>query len=149
MINLKNIKKYIKKMQMLQWIENMLRTFYIKYLLIFLKKKIWIEQIEVPPIGFDKIVLKHDIDILQIDTEGYDYEILKLVFATGIYPIVINMEYNSSQKELLETLHNYNYSFVEHNGDLLATKKDIIKLSPWAFKFNILAKKIIRRLVAK
>ena len=54
-----------------------------------------LESIEVQGLTFGSLLKKHNltrIDILQIDTEGFDYEIIKMIDFQTIQPTVINFE---------------------------------------------------------
>lgn len=54
-----------------------------------------IEEMEVPAMILSQLFEKHQItslDFLQIDTEGHDYEILKMLPATGVKPTAIHFE---------------------------------------------------------
>jgi FkbM family methyltransferase len=55
----------------------------------------FIEPIQVPGITLQTLLRKHDlqrVDWLQVDTEGFDFEILKMLFETPFRPIVISFE---------------------------------------------------------
>ena len=66
------------------------------------------------------------IDLLQIDTEGYDYEILKMVFSTKIRPHIINFEFvhltPSDQNQSLSLLAKNGYKFINAEKDTLAVR---------------------------
>lgn len=54
-----------------------------------------IEAIDVPAMTLGQLFEKHQItslDFLQIDTEGHDYEILKMLPSTGVKPTAIHFE---------------------------------------------------------
>lgn len=54
-------------------------------------------RINVHSVTFMELIRKHaitHIDLLQIDTEGYDYEIIKLVDFCALKPFIIHFEYN-------------------------------------------------------
>ena len=71
----------------------------------------------------DKYRLTH-IDLLQIDTEGYDYEILKMVSCTEIHPYIINFEFihltPSDHNQSLSLLAKNGYKFIHSKKDTLA-----------------------------
>ena len=71
----------------------------------------------------DKYEIDH-IDILQIDTEGYDYKILKQIFSNHIFPSIIKAEMPSYSQALCNQL----IELVTHNGYgiLSAGEEDII-----------------------
>lgn len=71
---------------------------------------------EVSCITFDGLIRKHrvkDITYLQIDTEGYDYRIVRSIDLDRIRPDMIRYEYinlsDKEQSELLERLHDAGY----------------------------------------
>jgi FkbM family methyltransferase len=54
-----------------------------------------IEELKVPTLSFDSLLAKHgvtDFDFLQIDTEGFDYEIIRMLEASSARPAVIHFE---------------------------------------------------------
>lgn len=55
-----------------------------------------VEEITVPSITFSTLLEKYglrDVDLLQIDTEGFDYEILKMIDFRTFRPAIINFEH--------------------------------------------------------
>jgi len=55
----------------------------------------YIEPIQVPTLSLQTLLAKHrvdHVDLLQVDTEGFDYEILKMLWATPLRPPIINFE---------------------------------------------------------
>jgi FkbM family methyltransferase len=55
----------------------------------------YIEALRVPTLSLETLVARHKIDhidLLQVDTEGFDYEILKMLWATSLRPPIINFE---------------------------------------------------------
>ena len=72
------------------------------------------------------------IDLLQIDTEGYDFRILKQLDFSRYRPFVINMEFallpDNEKSECLSLLsaHGYN-TMMSSQNDLVATVWDIEK----------------------
>jgi FkbM family methyltransferase len=62
--------------------------------------------------------------ILQIDTEGYDWKILKIFFSQGHFPLVVNFEnFHLSKTERIESrslMSKYGYSFIEYGFDTCA-----------------------------
>lgn len=81
------------------------------------------------------VIEKHNptqIDVLQIDTEGYDYKIFRQ-FDLGKYaPAIINMEFvNLSLEErtaLQDTLLAHGYLFMKYDLDLFAIKSELVFL---------------------
>lgn len=72
------------------------------------------------------------IDLLQIDTEGYDYEIIKMIDFNKIAPSIISFEHGfsagimSKEKlfEIQELLISYNYNIVMLQNDCIAYKEN-------------------------
>jgi FkbM family methyltransferase len=87
-----------------------------------------IQVCEVPAVTMKSVLQKHDIralDLLQIDTEGYDYEVLKLVLECGLRPRIVNYEHchlipktrQAAQRQLVDL----GYRFIEVGKDTVAT----------------------------
>lgn len=70
------------------------------------------------------------IDVLQIDTEGYDYKILKQFDFARYKPLVINVELvnlDSPEKQALyDLLASQDYVFYPNEFDLFAVRRDIL-----------------------
>jgi FkbM family methyltransferase len=66
-----------------------------------------------------------EFDVLQLDTEGYDANILRQLDFARYRPLIINMEWQwlteKEQAEVTALLHRNNYSLYPSGGDLLAT----------------------------
>jgi FkbM family methyltransferase len=68
------------------------------------------------------------IDLLQIDTEGYDFEIIKTIDFTRVKPTIISFEHGMAQgiqtpqhfKEIFDILHNEGYNFIVLENDAIA-----------------------------
>lgn len=87
----------------------------------------FIEEITVPTMSMNDLFAKHsieNIDLLQIDTEGYDFEIIKMLFKTQLRPFIINYEHEhlSSKKHIAckRLLIENNYNFITYGRDILA-----------------------------
>ena len=55
-----------------------------------------IEKISVPSLSLKSLLAKHGVvrlDVLQVDTEGYDFEIIKTIDFEGVCPQIINYEH--------------------------------------------------------
>ncbi|MCM2372210.1 FkbM family methyltransferase [Aporhodopirellula aestuarii] len=67
------------------------------------------------------------VDLLQIDAEGYDYEIIKTIDFTRLTPKILRFEYrhlsNDDVDECLEMLSQYGYRFIVEELDLIAIRK--------------------------
>ena len=86
-----------------------------------------IRECEVEAVTMQSLLAKHDIrqlDLLQVDTEGYDHEILKFALACGLRPAIINYEHchlmpkvrHAAQRQLVDL----GYRFLEVGKDTLA-----------------------------
>lgn len=92
--------------------------------------KEYLEEIEVPTLTLRTLFRKYRIQkvsLLQIDTEGYDYEILKMAFATQVYPEIINFEYIhlswEDRMKSKEMLIEEGYRFMDIGRDTLAVRE--------------------------
>ena len=92
--------------------------------------KKYTEAIEVDSIRFmdllDEFEIK-DLDLLQIDAEGFDFEIIKQIDFDKIVPKIIHFEFNSltetEKKECKKLLENNGYKFSFYSKmDALAIK---------------------------
>jgi FkbM family methyltransferase len=83
-----------------------------------------IEVLRVKTLTIDTLLKKHGIftiDLLQVDTEGFDGEILRMVLARGITPAIINYEHRhlsfkeqDAVRDLLE-LKGYRFHFSRYD----------------------------------
>lgn len=68
------------------------------------------------------------IDILMIDTEGYDFEIIKMVVNVSLMPLVIIFEHTHFSEDDKKScdlfLKSHNYEFVKINANTVAVKMD-------------------------
>ncbi len=66
------------------------------------------------------------IDMIQVDCEGYDYEIIKMIDFNKFSPSIINFESNylsyKERKECEGILENRGYKWFRHRGDTCAYK---------------------------
>ncbi|WP_428231311.1 FkbM family methyltransferase [Flavobacterium sp.] len=94
-----------------------------------------VEEI-VKCISFNKLIDKYSIkkiDLLQIDTEGYDFEIIKMIDFNQIAPRIISFEHGMRQGitnmaqfvECQNLLFENNYNLIILDNDAIAFKKDI------------------------
>jgi FkbM family methyltransferase len=81
---------------------------------------------------FEKYAVKH-VDVLQIDAEGFDYEVIKLYDLTQNKPEVLVFEVdhlsNTEFKEVEEHLHSNSYKFVKIGRDVVAVNHNASKAS--------------------
>jgi len=86
-----------------------------------------IEQVSVLSLTFASLIEKYqikDLSLLQIDTEGFDYEIIKMAFASSCFPQIIHFEHlHLSPKDrsaCWQTLTDRGYAFSEIGYNTLA-----------------------------
>ncbi len=84
----------------------------------------YIKKIEIDTITFQNMLRKHSIDhldLLQIDTEGYDAEILKMFPFQKLKPAIIHFESKHIPKlqleQLLHYLMGYGYKVAQDSGE--------------------------------
>ncbi len=87
----------------------------------------YLSKEKIKCISFKKLLLKHKIkkiDLLHIDTEGYDYEIIKLIPFDHLKPAMILYEHTHlsplDTKKCLALLKKLNYSIIPMRKDTLA-----------------------------
>ena len=86
-----------------------------------------IQEIQVNTITFSELTKNvKKIDFLQIDCEGYDWEILKMVDFDKFSPSIINFENNhlstQDRQASEELLTSKGYKFFKYNIDTCAYK---------------------------
>ena len=91
-----------------------------------------LKEIRVPTVVVSALLAKHQvqsIDLLQIDTEGYDYVILKMFLETGINPSVIRFEYpllsRTERHECSSSLATRGYQCYKQGVDIIAFKSPV------------------------
>ena len=100
--------------------------------LSFIAEKDLVEE-KVKCISFNDLIEQYSIDkidLLQIDTEGYDAEIIKMIDFDKINPSIISFEHGIRQgimniqefQECQEILLNNNYNIVILENDAIAYK---------------------------
>ncbi len=87
----------------------------------------YLEEITVPVFTANYIKEKYEIDnldILQIDTEGFDLIIIKSFFDANVFPTIINFEFTELTKDEFSTclglLEKFNYKLIRNGSDILA-----------------------------
>lgn len=93
-----------------------------------INEKDWIQEVEIDAISPESLIKKFDgkkIDLLAIDTEGFDFEILKMLDLKSINPDVIIYEeehFNEKTKEdCKEFLSTLGYLYHRAGRDVYAT----------------------------
>jgi FkbM family methyltransferase len=89
----------------------------------------FIERISLPALSLGTLLKKHGIhkvDWLQLDTEGFDFEILKMLWATPIRPEIICFEcehLNRSNKiACAAMLREAGYNYISLGLDVIAIR---------------------------
>lgn len=90
----------------------------------------WIQEVILPCLTFQDLVESagiQEIGLLQIDTEGYDYEILKMMASARFTPTMIHYEhFHLTEKDRAlskEMLKDMGYSLQQGHMDILATRE--------------------------
>lgn len=98
------------------------------------KRAASVEEIHVKAITFDDMAARHDldtIDLLAIDTEGYDYHIVKAALASGVSMAMLEFEYvNMTCREFSEItalLAENDYLMARSGLDVFAVRKDVYR----------------------
>ena len=93
-----------------------------------------VRELEVPSISVGsllKMLHGERLHLLQVDTEGMDYQILKWFFNAGVEPDVLNFEsLHLSKAERLasrQVLNARGYWWVESDQDTFALKESLVK----------------------
>jgi hypothetical protein len=86
-----------------------------------------IEANIVPAITFPSLIEKYDVEgygLLQIDTEGFDYEVIKAAGIDRYRPALINYEHahlsSADQRECGRYLSRLGYHMFAHDGNTAA-----------------------------
>ena len=90
-----------------------------------------VQKITVEGLTFDTALAKHNIehfDLLQIDTEGFDYRVLRQVDLDARRVSIVNLEYNcllvSERVAVCQQLEAAGFAWSFSDMDLLAVKRD-------------------------
>ena len=99
---------------------------------------------EVRCISLAALLERHQVkilDVLQIDTEGYDARILKQLDFSRYKPALINMEWqwltSLEREEVSGLLHRHGYSLHPCDGDLLASAMPLQELDTSSMKPSV------------
>jgi FkbM family methyltransferase len=91
-----------------------------------------IEEVSITALTFDALLQKHEIDpdrisLLQIDTEGFDFEIIKMSFVSACLPKVIHFEHIQLSFSDLESCYHIltekGYRFAQIGINTLAVQE--------------------------
>lgn len=95
-----------------------------------------LEEFQSASMSLNKLIEKHsfdNLDLLQIDTEGYDWEVLKSIDLLLYSPKIIQIEHGHLSPKQCNSVANYltenNYIIYwgGHQGDTVAIKKEALQ----------------------
>lgn len=93
----------------------------------------YVEEVTVDYISFDRLLRKHQINrvgLLQIDTEGHDFDVIQSVMDSAIRPLFINYEWTELRPRdrvaCKKLLLSNDYSFVDVGADVLCKHASVI-----------------------
>lgn len=96
----------------------------------------FIEKIDVPTKTMNSLLITHrikHINLLQIDTEGFDYEIIKMTFESGLQPDIINFESThlspQQKSDCGHLLASKNYHYLTIGRDTIAAQDTLLQIS--------------------
>jgi FkbM family methyltransferase len=96
-----------------------------------------LEKIQVPTARLDDIVARHglaELDILQLDTEGFDWDVLQTLDLNRTRPWLIRFEHGHLSPKAIGDMtahlnaHDYDVNFGGYESDSLALRSDFIKV---------------------
>ena len=89
------------------------------------------QKVLVPCLTFQALKDKHHfekVSLLQVDTEGFDFEVIKMAIKSGVLPTLINYEFmHLSPQDRLDScqlLADHGYSFIHGRWDTLAVRRE-------------------------
>ena len=92
-----------------------------------------IQEEVVPTVPLMSLIKKSkfdEIDVVQVDVEGYDFEVLKMINFNKIKPQLIRFEHKhlskKDQKKAEDMLERKDYTLFENGGDTLAVSESLI-----------------------
>lgn len=90
-----------------------------------------IERVDVRAVTLQSLLVKHRVqavDLLQVDAEGYDYEVVRSAVEGGCLPRIINYEHchlvPSVRAACWRLLDEHGYRFIEVGKDTLAMRPE-------------------------
>jgi FkbM family methyltransferase len=95
-----------------------------------------LEKIEVPALTLDALLAKHamaEVDVLQIDAEGFDWAVLETLDLAKVAPMIIQLETGhlsrATQAKMVRHLeaHRYDIYWGGHEGDAVAVRSGFVK----------------------
>jgi FkbM family methyltransferase len=95
----------------------------------------WIEEVRVPSVTFSHLIRRNNVNkisLLQIDTEGFDFEVVKMALDSGVLPSLINYEVINltlkDRRESYRLLTSKGYSLIHGRSDTLAVHEGILEV---------------------
>ena len=90
----------------------------------------YIQAIEVPCMTLTQLLKKHgviQVSLLQVDTEGFDCDLVKMALESGVIPRMIHYEYihspPSKRAALKRLLAHHGYRYIDVGRDTLAIRE--------------------------
>lgn len=113
----------------------------------------WIETVQIPTTTVAALLKKHEVhhaNVICIDTEGYDYELLKLIDFQKLAPEVVFFESkNLSDDDFVaaqKLLKGFGYRLFWEKGNTLAIKYAYPLLRRWQDWLHVTARNVRRSL---
>jgi FkbM family methyltransferase len=92
-----------------------------------------IQEIRVPSLSFKTLLTKYefeDIDFLQVDTEGFDWDVIKMAFDSNIIPKILAFEWTHLGKDKMWdcrcALVERGYQWLIDKGDVIAVQNSLL-----------------------
>jgi FkbM family methyltransferase len=96
-----------------------------------------LEPFDVPALTLDALLETHgfeSIDLLQIDTEGFDWEVLKTLSLERFRPALIQLETGHLPRQVIGELvdhlnaHDYDVYYGGYQGDTVAMQRELLAI---------------------
>lgn len=93
--------------------------------------ELYLEEIKVPVFTAQFLKEKYEIskiDLLQVDTEGFDFIVVNSFFSAGFFPTLINFEYTEltvkEYQAVINLILNNSYKLYQNGADILAVSNN-------------------------
>jgi FkbM family methyltransferase len=100
-----------------------------------LSRNVEIREIQVTTLPFDSIVERsgeREVDLIQIDTEGYDFEVLKMIDFDRWLPAIVNFEHihltTDAYIQAVDLLISHGYRTVVHGVDTMGVHHSLMEM---------------------
>lgn len=127
-------KRVIQQQQLPKWAAGLASLFTNRNAMAFEHIQPFIHTVQVPCLTLAALQNKHhlpQVDLLQVDTEGYDYHIVQQALQANLRPAVINMEFvnlpKAEQTACKKLLDAHRYVYVKGGYDLLAVSYEFMR----------------------